>query len=83
LPGHTKWDYRYSLVEEQPDLVTNLLHPTADDLALLDEQGYVPVTVTGPDGGQVLLFAREGSQNVDWDRLTPAPSDVVDAFFAD
>jgi hypothetical protein len=86
LPGHTKWDYRYSLVEEQPDIVTTLLHPTAEDLALLTGQGYVPVIAAheGPDGEQgqpVLLFAREGSPNVDWNRLSPAPDDVVDEFF--
>ena len=39
-PGHTKWDYGWSIGHLQPDLVAGLVRPTATDLANLRTWGY-------------------------------------------
>jgi len=39
-PGHTKWDYAWSIGHLQPDLVAGLVRPTADDLDNLRAWGY-------------------------------------------
>ena len=41
-PGHNKWDYDYSILELQPDVVIDLWSATADDLSKLEDWGYSP-----------------------------------------
>jgi hypothetical protein len=41
LPGHDKWDYRYSIHELRPDVVADLYSPTRRDLADMRAWGYV------------------------------------------
>lgn len=45
-PGHSKWDYRYSIGKLHPDVVINLAFPTPADLAALTAKGYLK-TSTG------------------------------------
>ena len=43
VPGHTKWDYRYSVCRLHPTLVTQLFEPTAADKRTIEGCGYEPI----------------------------------------
>jgi len=40
LPGHTKWDYRYSICTLRPALVSQLFEPTPEARRLIEACGY-------------------------------------------
>ena len=40
MPGHTKWDYRYSICRLRPTLVTQLFEPTVADERMIEGCGY-------------------------------------------
>ena len=40
LPGHAKWDYRYSIEGLRPDVVADLFSPSKHDLTALRAWGY-------------------------------------------
>lgn len=42
-PGHTKWDYAYSVGQLRPDVLASLAPTTPADLAALARWGYVPL----------------------------------------
>lgn len=48
VPGHTKWDYGYSIGELRPDLVAQLWRPTDADLASIRAAGYVAAEIIVP-----------------------------------
>ncbi len=82
-PGHTKWDYRYSIVEQRPDVITQLFHPTPDDFALVAAAGYELMTVRQDVAPFVMvLLVRDDSRLVDRSRLEPASEQVRAAFFS-
>ncbi len=82
-PGHTKWDYRYSIVEQRPDVITQLFHPTPDDFALVAAAGYELMTVRQDVAPfVVVLLVRDDSRLVDRSRLEPASQQVRAAFFS-
>ena len=61
LPGHVKWDYRYSIGRWRPDAVLQLWQPTAADYHYLTDAGY--------DRLDTQLFVRRDSRAVDRPRL--------------
>ncbi len=62
LPGHTKWDYCYSIGELQPDLVIGSVQDTASFDYLLARYQSVRL-------GQANAFLRHGSAAIRWDRV--------------
>ncbi len=40
-PGHDKWNYRYSIHKERPDIVFGLYDPTVRDIANMKHWGYL------------------------------------------
>lgn len=46
-PGHSRWDYAYSIRDLKPDIVTDIWHPTAADLANMRRWGYTQLHVPG------------------------------------
>lgn len=83
-PGHTKWDYAYSVGSLRPDVITQLFHPTRADLDLLERSGY-ELTLVRHDllDNRVLVFVRADSTKVDRSSLEPAPPDLVAAYEAE
>ena len=61
-PGHTKWDYAWSIGHLRPDVVAGLVRPTPSDLADLDAWGY--------DQLRPGVFIRRSSIEVDRTLLT-------------
>ena len=66
FPGHTKWDYSYSIGQLKPDVVLHLWHLPAGqpDLA----RDYKPMRFPGY-GYDYDVFVRKGTPNVLWDRI--------------
>src|SRR5205085_8075221 len=58
-PGHMKWDYVYSVAALRPDVIAQLWHPTAGDIAMIRQIGYVPLSASA-DG----LYMRRGAPGV-------------------
>lgn len=82
-PGHTKWDYHYSIVGQRPDVITQLFHPTPDDFDLVARAGYDLMTVRQDVAPFiVVLLVRDDSRLVDRSRLEPASDEVRAAFFS-
>ncbi|HWW53289.1 MAG TPA: hypothetical protein VNY84_05950 [Acidimicrobiales bacterium] len=77
-PGHTKWDYAWSIGHLQPDVVAGLVRPTPADLADLTTWGYGRL-IAGFDG----IWVRQSSSKVDRPLLarlveaTPRVRDLV------
>lgn len=42
LPGHSKWNYAYSIGQLKPDLITSLWAVTATDMKNIADWGYIP-----------------------------------------
>ncbi|HVL04302.1 MAG TPA: hypothetical protein VM386_07690, partial [Acidimicrobiales bacterium] len=63
-PGHTKWDYEYSVNQLRPDLVAQVFSPQAGTLDQIREWGYTEVAHR--------VFVRDGSTLVDADALRRA-----------
>ena len=84
LPGHTKRDYEYSIIEQRPDVITQLFRPTAADFDLVTDAGYELMTVQDQDIAPfiVVLLVREDSDLVDRDRLLPASDEIQVAYFS-
>jgi hypothetical protein len=40
-PGHTKWNYDYSIGKLKPDVISGLWNPTANDRRKISEWGYI------------------------------------------
>ncbi len=77
-PGHSKWDYRISIVSDRPDLVTDLWQPRRADVETILAAGYVAVTPTlaadpdylfGVNRRTFPMFARADSRDIDWSAL--------------
>jgi len=64
LPGHTKWDYEYSIGRLRPDLIVQLWGATPEDFARINSLGYEQIL---PD-----LFVLRDSTSVDRARLRNA-----------
>ncbi len=62
-PGHSKWDYRYSIVEQKPDLVMQLWS-NQDEILPFIEQHYVHVQTSFAD-----MRIRKDSPYILWDRV--------------
>jgi hypothetical protein len=41
IPGHNKWDYRYSIGQLRPDVVAELWHASEADVREIEDWGYV------------------------------------------
>ena len=83
-PGHTKWDYAYSVGELRPDVITQLFHPTRGDLDLLARSGYELREVQQDLlPSRLLVFVRSDSTRVDRTRLEPASPELVAAYEAE
>lgn len=65
LPGHSKWDYHYSLPTYHPDLILQTLRLNQADRAYFAELGYVRL----PNGVYIL----KGSQAVNADTIAAIP----------
>ena len=63
-PGHTKWDYEYSMNQLRPDVVAQVFSPQAGTLDQIREWGYTEVAHR--------VFVRDGSTLVDADALRRA-----------
>ena len=74
VPGHNKWDYRYSVCQLRPDIVVQLFNGTQQDYDTIHDCGY---TLLGdPDQnplegsyGLQSLWVRDDLSTVDHDRL--------------
>lgn len=65
-PGHTKWNYDYSIGLLRPDAVTDLSFATARDLCKLRAWGYRQIAPH--------FFVRTGARGIDVPRLSAALS---------
>ncbi len=63
-PGHSKWDYQYSIVELQPDIVVQLW-ADADSIRPYIREHYTLVESNG-----FTFSALTGSPNIDWAAVT-------------
>jgi arabinofuranosyltransferase len=79
VPGHSKWDYSYSIGKLRPDVIAQLWRPTARDIQQVRAWGYVPARSSGRvelrqgvglalDGKRFILV-RRASSKVRWDKL--------------
>jgi hypothetical protein len=72
-PGHSKWDYGISILGDRPDVVAQLRLPTDDELAAIEDAGYVRVRpvagVRERYGLTPVFYAREDSIDVHWELL--------------
>lgn len=83
LPGHTKWDYRYSIGELRPDVIAELFHLTPADLELLTDEGYQLMVIDQDLSERVqLVYVRSDSALVDRSRLVPADPALAQRFEA-
>lgn len=60
-PGHTKWDYAYSVGKLRPDVVVDLVFPTERDLCDMGKWGYRQIAAR--------FFVRKGARGIDVKRL--------------
>jgi hypothetical protein len=74
-PGHMKWDYAYSIGQQQPDVVAQLW-PNSDtgsavELQILpkDAQPYLDRAYTRITLQGLAFYVRTGSVNIKWDRV--------------
>jgi hypothetical protein len=65
LPGHSKWDYRYSLTTYHPDLILQTMRLNKQDRAYFAEMGYERL----PNGVYIL----KGSPRVDEKAIAAIP----------
>jgi hypothetical protein len=63
-PGHTKRDYRYSILELQPDVIQGWHGMQEPDILAFLQQNYVAV----PFGGFQFLF-KKGSSEISFSAL--------------
>jgi hypothetical protein len=63
-PGHTKWDYEYSIGQLKPDVIVQLWGDTRPAEPYL-EQDYV----TGGSGSGLVFYLRKDSPAILWDRV--------------
>ena len=56
-PGHTKWDYGYSVGRRRPDVVMDLAFPTPDELCAMTRLGYRQIAPR--------FFVRDGAAGID------------------
>lgn len=61
-PGHNKWDYQHSIVELQPDIVSQIWGSSVEVDPYLEAGGYEYFVVDG-----FILFIRVNSEYVLWD----------------
>jgi hypothetical protein len=61
VPGHWRWDYQYSIVTLQPDVIAQLFLPTQGDIAMIESAGYrrVPTSNRG-----AMTYTRAGDSRV-------------------
>ena len=64
LPGHIRWDYRYSIGTLRPDIVAELFQPTRRDRELVESEGYLLVPTENP---RAPSFVREDTTRVERD----------------
>ncbi|MBI5933965.1 MAG: hypothetical protein HY867_09680 [Chloroflexi bacterium] len=63
-PGHMKWNYKYSIGELKPDVITNIRLGTQEFAdPYLDD--YIYITI----GPRIKLYLLIGSPNIKWDLL--------------
>ena len=62
-PGHNKWDYAYSIGEQDPDVMMQIWRPDLATLALLTSR-YEPVKLDG-----YTWYLRRGSPHINLDAL--------------
>lgn len=70
-PGHTKWDYEYTIGEIKPDLIVQLWGDTRPAEPYL-EQDYV----IGGSGDGPFFYLRRNSPNILWDQVVLSPETV-------
>lgn len=68
-PGHMKFDYRYAIEQQQPDVVVQLWHHREAILPYL-HRFYTPVAVAGH-----CVYVRNSSPHVLWNKLPPPGCD--------
>ena len=66
-PGHSKWDYDYSIGQLQPDVIVQLWGDTEEARAYID-QYYTIVEIDG-----MTFSVRSDSPNILWDQVTVLP----------
>jgi hypothetical protein len=86
FPGHMKWNYAFSIVEDRPDVVDNLWVNGCADRQLYVDNGYVeawpPVSTVGR-GPDDPYLVRAGSPHVRWDRLVTRSAEESAAHLLD
>jgi arabinofuranosyltransferase len=66
LPGHWRWDYRYSVVTLRPDVVAELFGPSKADEQMIEAAGY---DVVPTPSGHGPVYVRANSALVDRSKL--------------
>ena len=61
-PGHTKWDYPYSMGKLEPDVITRVWHPEEKDFELLKRLGYEQLENS--------LWVKQRSARIDHSQIT-------------
>ncbi len=70
IPGHTKYDYAYSVGEMKPDVIVQVWGGGRDDMAAYLRSAYIPYRIAAADAPEGYPFwFRRGSPNVRWDAL--------------
>jgi len=69
-PGHTKFDYSFSIEQQRPDVVVQLWEHREQIMPYL-RRFYTPVRLADK-----CVYLRTGSSHVLWDRVTPSRCDA-------
>ncbi|MBP0020537.1 MAG: hypothetical protein J7647_23655 [Cyanobacteria bacterium SBLK] len=62
VPGHNKWNYRYSIGTYRPDAIAQLINVTEEEIKLIEELGYEEL----PNG----IYIRKDSERVNREILS-------------
>jgi len=73
-PGHSKWNYEYSIGDQRPDVIVELWAGTSEEAAPYLED-YVVIEVGGLSHFlyKGRLYLRKGSEQVKWERADVVP----------
>lgn len=63
-PGHTKWNYAYSITEQQPDVIAQLWDETTDEA-----QSYMAGDYRRVVFDEIPMYLRLDSPYIDWDTV--------------
>ena len=73
-PGHSKWNYEYSIGDQRPDVIVELWAGTTDEAApYMEDYVVIEVGALSHFLYKGRLFLRQGSEHVKWDRADVVP----------